>query len=167
LYKWKRSRGDRQVPEPLREILMDLSNLKPAQKRKRRRRLGRGEASGVGKTSGRGHKGQKSRSGASIRAGFEGGQMPLQRRLPKKGFSNYPFKTRYNLVHVRDLARFDAGTVITAELLREAGLVKRNGPVKLLSDGEVSAGYTIKLDRISASARTKIETAGGAVEEML
>ncbi len=91
--------------------------------------------------------------------------MPLQRRLPKKGFTNSPFKVRYNLVHVRDLARFKAGTVITPELLREAGLVKRSGPVKLLSDGEVSAKYTIKLDRISAPARAKIETAGGAVEE--
>ena len=93
--------------------------------------------------------------------------MPLQRRLPKKGFTNSPFRVRYNLVHVRDLARFEAGTVITAELLREAGLVKRSGPVKLLSDGEVSAKYTIKLDRVSAPARAKIETAGGAVEEHL
>ena len=146
---------------------MDLSNLKGPQKRKTRRRLGRGESSGVGKTSGRGHKGQKSRSGVSIGAGFEGGQMPLQRRLPKKGFTNCPFRVRYNLVHIRDLVRFEAGTVITAELLREAGLVKRNGPVKLLSDGEVSAKYTIKLDRVSAPARVKIETAGGAVEENL
>jgi large subunit ribosomal protein L15 len=144
---------------------MDLSNLKPAAKNKRRRRVGRGEASGAGKTSGRGHKGQKSRSGASIGRGFEGGQMPLQRRLPKKGFSNWRFKVRYNLVHLKDLARFDPGTVVTEELLRDAGLVKRKGPIKLLSDGEVSAAYTIRVHRVSARARSKIEEAGGAVEE--
>lgn len=90
--------------------------------------------------------------------------MPLQRRLPKRGFTN-SFKICYNIVHVRELSRFEAGTLITAELLRERGIIKRHGPVKLLSDGDVSARYTIKLDRISAAARSKIEAAGGSVEE--
>ncbi|MEJ2716799.1 MAG: 50S ribosomal protein L15 [Deltaproteobacteria bacterium] len=100
-----------------------------------------------------------------IAPGFEGGQMPLQRRLPKKGFTNAPFKVRYNVVNVKDLSRFEAGTVITAEMLREHGMVKRQGPVKLLSDGELSAAYTVRLDRVSASARSKIEAAGGTVED--
>jgi large subunit ribosomal protein L15 len=143
---------------------MDLSNLKGPEKRKTRRRIGRGESSGWGKTSGKGHKGQKSRSGVSIGPGFEGGQMPLQRRLPKKGFSNAPFKVRYNVVHVKDLNRFEAGSVITPEALREKGLVRRQGPVKLLADGDVSGAYTIKLDSVSVSARTKVEAAGGVVE---
>ncbi len=147
------------------EICMDLSNLRAPEKGKKRRRVGRGESSGLGKTCGKGHKGQRSRSGASISPGFEGGQMPLQRRLPKKGFTNAPFKIRYNLVHIRDLARFDSGTVITPDLLREQGLVKRRGPVKLLSDGDVAGAYTVRLDRVSTSARSKIEAAGGNVEE--
>jgi large subunit ribosomal protein L15 len=90
--------------------------------------------------------------------------MPLQRRLPKKGFSNAPFKVRYNVVHVKDLNRFEAGSVITPEALREKGLVRRQGPVKLLADGDVSGAYTIKLDSVSVSARTKVEAAGGVVE---
>jgi large subunit ribosomal protein L15 len=144
---------------------MDLSNLKGPEKKKKRKRLGRGEASGVGKTSGKGHKGQKSRSGAKIAPGFEGGQMPLQRRLPKKGFTNAPFKVRYNVVHIKDLARFEEGAVITPEMLREHGMVKRRGPVKLLSDGDLTGAYTIRLDRVSGTARSKIEAAGGTVED--
>lgn len=144
---------------------MDLSNLKRADKKKSRKRVGRGEASGLGKTSGKGHKGQKSRSGATIGVGFEGGQMPLQRRLPKKGFTNAPFKVKYNVVHLKDLSRFEAGLLITSDLLRQKGLVKRPGPVKLLSDGDVSAPYTIRLERVSGPARLKIEAAGGKVEE--
>jgi large subunit ribosomal protein L15 len=144
---------------------MDLSNLKGPQNKKRRKRIGRGESSGVGKTSGKGHKGQKSRSGVSIGAGFEGGQMPLQRRLPKKGFSNAPFKVRYIVVHIRDLARFEPGSVITPGALREIGLVNKRGPVKLLADGEVSAAYTVRVNRVSAAAKVKIESAGGVVEE--
>jgi large subunit ribosomal protein L15 len=144
---------------------MDLSNLKGPESKKKRKRRGRGEASGVGKTSGRGHKGQKSRSGAKIAPGFEGGQMPLQRRLPKKGFSNAPFKVRYNVLNIKDLARFEAGSVITPEMLREHGMIKRRGPVKLLSDGELTSAYTIRLDKVSASARSKIEAAGGTVED--
>ena len=141
---------------------MDLSHLQAPPQNKKQRRVGRGESSGVGKTSGKGHNGQKARSGGSISPGFEGGQMPLQRRLPKKGFTN-KFRICYNIIHVRDLERFEAGTLITPELLREKGIVKRRGPVKLLSDGEVSGAYVIKLDRISAAARSKIEAAGGSV----
>jgi large subunit ribosomal protein L15 len=144
---------------------MDLSNLHPPVKNKKRKRVGRGESSGLGKTCGKGHKGQKSRSGGSVARGFEGGQMPLQRRLPKKGFNNLS-RVEYNIVHVKDLARFDAGTAITAEAFREKGLVKRPGPVKLLSDGDVSSPYTVQLDRVSAAARSKIEAAGGTIEEI-
>ncbi|MBM4328551.1 MAG: 50S ribosomal protein L15 [Deltaproteobacteria bacterium] len=145
---------------------MDLSNLKGPTKRKQRKRIGRGESSGRGKTSGKGHKGQKSRSSPDVDPRFEGGQMPLQRRLPKKGFSNAPFKVRYNVVNIKELARFEAGAVITPEMLREKGLVKRRGPVKLLSQGDVSAAYTIQLERVSAAAKAKIEAAGGTVEEI-
>lgn len=144
---------------------MNLSNLKGSIKKKRRR-IGRGESSGWGKTCGKGHKGQRSRSGAKISPGFEGGQMPLQRRLPKKGFSNAPFKIRYNVVNVKDLDRFEPDSVITPEVLREKGLVKRRGPIKLLAEGELSAAYTIKLERISAAARAKVEAAGGTAEEL-
>ncbi len=143
---------------------MRLSNLVGSPDRKKKR-VGRGESSGRGKTCGKGHKGQKSRSGSKIGPGFEGGQMPLQRRLPKKGFSNAPFKTRYNVINIRDLERFDAGTEITPEVVREKGLVKRDGPIKLLAEGDVTAAYTVKLDRVSSAARAKIEAAGGAVTE--
>jgi large subunit ribosomal protein L15 len=141
---------------------MDLSNLKGS-KKQRRKRVGRGEASGLGKTSGKGHKGQKARSGGGVSPGFEGGQMPLQRRLPKKGFTNI-FKIHYNIVNLKDLARFEPGAVITPDSLREKGIVKRSGPIKLLSQGEVSAAFTIMLDRTSTAARKKIEAAGGKVE---
>ncbi len=143
---------------------MDLSNLKASGANKRRRRVGRGESSGWGKTSGRGHKGQKARSGGKVAPGFEGGQMPLQRRIPKKGFRN-KFKVIFNLVHVKDLEKLEPGTTVTAALLREKGMVKRRGPVKLLSDGEVATAYTIRVDRVSSSAKVKIEAAGGVVEE--
>lgn len=142
---------------------MDLSNLKGPQSRKKSRRVGRGESSGVGKTSGRGHKGQKARSGGRVSPGFEGGQMPLQRRLPKKGFTNI-FKIHYNVVNVKDLARLEPNAVVTPELLRDKGIIKRSGPVKLLSDGEIGAAYTVRVDRISSAARSKIEAAGGKVE---
>jgi len=142
---------------------MDLSNL-TGPERKKKKRLGRGESSGLGKTSGKGHKGQKARSGGKVSPAFEGGQMPLQRRLPKKGFNN-PFKVHYNIVNVKDLARLEPGTVVTPALLREKGVVKRQGPVKVLSEGDVSAAYTVKVDRISGAAKAKIEAAGGTVEE--
>lgn len=142
---------------------MDLSNLKAPQSRKKHRRVGRGESSGVGKTSGKGHKGQKARSGGRVSPGFEGGQMPLQRRLPKKGFTNI-FKIHYNVLNVKDLARLDPQDVITPELLRDKGILKRSGPVKLLADGDVPAAYTVRVDRVSSAARSKIEAAGGKVE---
>jgi len=142
---------------------MDLSNLKGPQGRKKHRRVGRGESSGVGKTSGKGHKGQKARSGGGVSPGFEGGQMPLQRRLPKKGFTNI-FKIYYNVLNVKDLARLDPQEVITPELLRDKGILRRSGPVKLLADGAVAAAYTVRVDRVSSAARSKIEAAGGKVE---
>lgn len=144
---------------------MDLTDLTPGTRKKRRKRVGRGESSGLGKTCGKGHKGQKSRTSPNVDPGFEGGQMPLQRRLPKKGFSNAPFKVKYNVINVEDLVRFDAGTEITVDALRTAGIVKRSGPVKLLAQGDVSASYSVKVDRISAKAKEKIEAAGGSVEE--
>ncbi len=142
---------------------MDLSNLQPAIKNKKRKRVGRGESSNWGKTAGKGHKGQKARSGGKVAPGFEGGQMPLQRRLPKKGFTNI-FKVTYNLVHIKDLARLEPGAEVTGELLRDVGIIKGKGPIKMLADGDVSAAYTIKVDRISSAARAKIEGAGGKVE---
>ena len=145
---------------------MDLTNLKGNSKKKKRRRVGRGESSGVGKTCGKGHKGQKSRTSPNVSPGFEGGQMPLQRRLPKKGFSNAPFKVRYNVINIKDLVRFEAGTIVTADLLREKGLIKRRGPIKLLSKGDVTVAYTVKVDRVSHAAKLKIEAAGGQVQEL-
>jgi large subunit ribosomal protein L15 len=145
---------------------MDLSNLKGPLHNRRRKRVGRGESSGLGKTCGKGHKGQKSRTSPNIDPGFEGGQMPLQRRLPKKGFSNAPFKTRYNVINVAALEGFEPETDVTPELLRQKGLIKRKGPVKLLGNGEISQALTVRLERVSGSARSKIEAAGGKVEEL-
>jgi large subunit ribosomal protein L15 len=142
---------------------MKLSNLQRPNNKKSKR-VGRGESSGLGKTCGKGHKGQRSRSGGGVSPGFEGGQMPLQRRLPKKGFTN-TFKVHYNIIHVKDLARFEAGTEITPALLRERGIIKRQGPVKLLADGDAAAAYSVKVERVSSAARSKIEAAGGTVEE--
>jgi large subunit ribosomal protein L15 len=144
---------------------MDLSNLQRPEGNKKKKRVGRGESSGLGKTCGKGHKGQKARSGGKVSPGFEGGQMPLQRRLPKKGFTNI-FKVYYNVINIKDLARLDAGSAVTPEVLREKGIVKRQGPVKLLGEGDVSAAYTVRLDRVSAKARSKVEAAGGAVEAL-
>ncbi len=143
---------------------MNLSDLTGPQARKKPRRVGRGESSGLGKTCGKGHKGQKSRSGGTVSPGFEGGQMPLQRRLPKKGFKN-PFRVRYNVINLKDLSRLETETEITSELLRDKGIVKRRGPIKLLSNGDVTAAYTIKVDRVSSAAKAKIEAAGGSVED--
>jgi large subunit ribosomal protein L15 len=145
---------------------MRLHNLKPnAGARHRRKRLGSGESSGHGKTSGKGHKGQKARSGGSIRPGFEGGQMPLHRRLPKRGFNNAAFKTVYGIVNVDDLEkRFEDGAAINEKLLRGAGLVRgRLDGVKVLGRGEVSKKFHLEVDSISASARKKIEEAGGTI----
>jgi large subunit ribosomal protein L15 len=143
---------------------MDLSNLTTPVSNKKRKRVGRGESSGLGKTCGKGHKGQRSRSGGGVSPGFEGGQMPLQRRLPKKGFHN-PFKIHYNVLNIKDLSILDSSATITPELLREKGIVRRQGPVKLLSEGEAAAAYIIKLDKVSRAAALKIQAAGGTVED--
>lgn len=132
--------------------------------RHRVKRLGCGESSGHGKTSGKGHKGQKARSGGSIRLGFEGGQMPLIRRLPKRGFNNAAFHKNYAVVNLSDLASFKEGTVVNEQLLRESKLVRGHGAgLKLLGDGELKHALTIEVDKVSASAREKIEKAGGSV----
>lgn len=143
---------------------MKIHELRPAEgSRKRRRRVGRGEGSGSGKTSGRGTKGQNSRSGGGVSLGFEGGQMPLQRRIPKRGFTNI-FKKQYEIINVKDLKGFTSGETIDRERLREAGLVRRSVGVKLLGVGEISEPLTIRVDKVSRSAREKIESAGGKVE---
>ena len=144
---------------------MRLHNLKPRPGAKHRvKRVGIGESSGHGKTSGKGHKGQKARSGGSIRLGFEGGQMPLIRRLPKRGFNNAAFHKTYAVVNLDDLNAFAAGTVINEQLLRESKLIRGNvAGLKILGDGELKHGLTIEADKVSASARQKIETAGGTV----
>jgi large subunit ribosomal protein L15 len=142
-----------------------LHNLKPRPgSRHRVKRLGIGESSGHGKTSGKGHKGQKARSGGSIRLGFEGGQMPLIRRLPKRGFNNAAFKKQYALINLDDLNEFKAGTVINEEMLRESKHIRGNvAGLKVLGRGELKHGLTIEADRVSESAREKIERAGGTV----
>ena len=128
------------------------------------KRLGCGESSGHGKTSGKGHKGQKARSGGSLRLGFEGGQMPLIRRLPKRGFNNAAFHKNYAVVNLSDLSSFKEGTVVNEQLLRESKLIRGQGAgLKLLGDGELKHALTIEVDKVSASAREKIEKAGGSV----
>jgi large subunit ribosomal protein L15 len=144
---------------------MDLSNLKPADgATATRKRVGRGQGSGNGKTAGRGHKGAQSRSGFRRKRGFEGGQMPLHRRLPKRGFHN-PFRVEYVVVNVDDLAeRFEAGTVITPGLLREIGLVRAKGPIKVLARGDVEKALTVHAHKFSGKAQEKIAAAGGTTE---
>ena len=147
---------------------MRLNDLKPRKGAKhRKKRLGNGESSGLGKTCGKGHKGQKSRAGCGIRPGFEGGQMPLFRRLPKRGFNNIQFSTRYETVNVYQLeAAFEDGSVVDEAALRQIGLVNRTmSGIKVLGDGELSKKLTVRVDKVSASAREKIEKAGGAVED--
>lgn len=132
--------------------------------RKRKKRIGCGESSGHGKTSCKGHKGQMARAGRGIRPGFEGGQMPLFRRLPKKGFSNERFRDVYEVVNVGDLNAFDDGTVVNEAALREKGLVNRScDAIKILGTGELSRKLTVEIKSLSASAREKIEKAGGSV----
>lgn len=144
---------------------MDLSQLKPAPgSTKNRKRIGRGPGSGTGKTAGKGHKGQKARSGGSIKPGFEGGQMPLQRRLPKRGFTAIN-KKDYNLINLRDLDCFDAETTISLELYGKAGLVKKmKDGIKILADGELSKALTVQAHKFSRAAVEKIEAAGGKAE---
>jgi large subunit ribosomal protein L15 len=144
---------------------MQLNNLKARPGAKHRvKRLGCGESSGHGKTSGKGHKGQKARSGGSIRLGFEGGQMPLIRRLPKRGFNNAAFKTKYAVINLDELEVFEPGSQINEQILREKGLVngKIDG-VKILGRGELTKKLTVEANKFSESARQKIEQAGGAV----
>lgn len=145
--------------------MMRLHNLRPRPGSKHRvKRLGIGESSGHGKTSGKGHKGQKARSGGSIRLGFEGGQMPLIRRLPKRGFNNAAFHKNWAVVNLDALNAFEAGSTVNEQTLRESKLIRGNFfGVKILGDGELKHGLTIEADKVSASARQKIESAGGTV----
>jgi len=145
--------------------MMRLHNLRPRPgARHRVKRLGCGESSGHGKTSGKGHKGQKARSGGSIRLGFEGGQMPLIRRLPKRGFNNAAFHKDFAIVNLSDLNEFKAGTVVNEQLLRESKLVRGDFVgIKILGDGELKHALKIEADKISESAKAKIEKAGGTV----
>ncbi len=144
---------------------MDLSTLKPAPgSTKKRKRVGRGDGSGHGKTACRGHKGQGSRAGGNIAPGFEGGQMPLQRRLPKHGFHN-PFRRSWVVVNLGQLEGFDAGSEVTPETLHERRLVRRKGePVKVLGDGEFTKKLTVRAHAFSARAKEKIESLGGKAE---
>lgn len=144
---------------------MDLSNLSPAKgARKGRKRLGRGVGSGNGKTAGRGTKGQGSRSGGGVRPGFEGGQMPIHRRLPKRGFTNI-FKKVFAIINIRDLNRLQDEALVDEALLVRAGLVKgRRDGIKLLGQGELDRPVTVKVDVVSKGARAKIEAAGGKIE---
>lgn len=144
---------------------MKLHELKPAVgSRTPRRRVGRGLGSGMGKTSTRGQKGQWSRTGGGVRPGFEGGQMPITRRMPKVGFTNI-FKKEFSLVNVEFLEGFEAGTEVTPELLYQEGLVKKlQLPVKILGDGELTKALTVKAHKFSATAAEKIEKAGGKAE---
>lgn len=144
---------------------MKLHELSPAPGSKKiRNRVGRGIGSGNGKTSGRGHKGQNARSGGGVRLGFEGGQNPLYRRLPKRGFNNR-FRTEYAIVNLSDLSQFDAGTEVTPELLLQKGVIKNpKDGIKVLGNGELAVGLTVKANKFSQSAVEKIESAGGKTE---
>ena len=144
---------------------MKIHELSPAEgSRKKGKRVGRGPGSGHGKTACRGHKGQKSRSGGRLRPGFEGGQMPLQRRIPKRGFTNI-FRKECNIINIKDLGRFEPNATLDEKVLKEAGLVKKAGrSIKLLGQGEISHPVVIRVDKVSKTARTKIEAAGGKVE---
>jgi large subunit ribosomal protein L15 len=145
--------------------MIGLHNMQTRPGSKHRvKRLGCGESSGHGKTSGKGHKGQKARSGGSLRLGFEGGQMPLIRRLPKRGFNNAAFHKNYAIVNLSDLNAFKEGTVVNEQLLRESKLIRGGGAgLKILGDGELKHALTIEADKVSTSAREKIEKAGGTV----
>jgi large subunit ribosomal protein L15 len=145
---------------------MDLSNLKPAERSKfSKKRVGRGQGSGTGTQAGRGHKGAQSRSGWKFKRGFEGGQMPLHRRIPKRGFHN-PFRIEYAVVNLDTLGdRFEAGTVVTPELLRERGVVRTTRqPVKVLGRGDIVKNLTVRAHKFSGKAAEKIAAAGGATE---
>ena len=141
--------------------LNELTNLEA----KNRKRVGRGPGSGSGKTAGKGHKGQNARSGGGVRPGFEGGQLPLYRRLSKRGFNNYNFQTVYATVNVSDLERFDEGTVVDTALLKNVGLINKElDGVKVLGNGELTKKLTVKANKFSATAKEKIENVGGTTE---
>ena len=144
---------------------MKLNELSPPKGSKRsRKRLGRGPGSGTGKTSGKGHKGQNARSGGGVRPGFEGGQMPIQRRLPKVGFANI-FKKKIAIVNIRDLSKFESGSVVDEAALIRSGIIKgRRDGIKLLSQGDIAFPLTLKVNGASRIAKEKIEKAGGKVE---
>jgi len=144
---------------------MKIHELSPAKgSRKQRKRVARGPGSGHGKTACRGHKGQRSRSGGGVRLGFEGGQMPLQRRIPKRGFTNI-FRKEYTIINVKDLNKFDPNTTLDGAALKKAGMIKRaSADVKLLGEGQISHPVTIKVQKASKAARMKIEAAGGNVQ---
>ncbi len=144
--------------------LHELTSAKGS--RKKRKRVGRGQGSGSGETAGRGTKGQNSRSGSGLPLGFEGGQMPLQRRVPKRGFTNI-FKKQFEIVNIRDLKRFKSGETVDRDTLLKAGLLKKARAIKLLGQGEISYPLNIKVDKVSQAAREKIESAGGKVEVVL
>lgn len=143
--------------------MLSLANLAPQPgSTKQRKRVGRGPGSGHGKTAGRGHKGYKARSGSGVKPGFEGGQMPLQRRIPKRGFTNI-FKKEYALVSLSQLDSLDSADVISTETLVASGIVKKGMMVKVLANGEVTKALKVQVDKISGSAKSKIEAAGGSV----
>lgn len=145
--------------------MITLANLSPNKGANRqRKRLGRGPGSGHGKTAGRGHKGYKSRSGSGIKPGFEGGQMPLQRRLPKRGFTNIN-TVDYSIVSLNQLDLFEGGSEVTSASLIEKGIARKGRPVKVLANGEINKSITVKVEKVSGGARTKIEAAGGKVVE--
>jgi large subunit ribosomal protein L15 len=146
--------------------LLDLSNLRPAKgARRARKRIGRGPGSGTGKTAGKGHKGKGARSGGNTPPGYEGGQMPLQRRLPKRGFRS-PHRRRYAIVKLAQLERFESGSVVDAAALAAAGLVRERQPIKLLADGVLTRALTIKVDKASRAARERVSAAGGTLEAL-
>lgn len=144
--------------------MINLGNLSPNKgANKQRKRLGRGPGTGHGKTAGRGHKGFKSRSGSGIKPGFEGGQMPLQRRLPKRGFTNIN-SNKFSIVSLSQLNKLDTGTEeVTTAFLIEQGIAAKGLPVKVLANGEISKAVTVSVEKISAGAKAKIEAAGGKV----
>ena len=146
---------------------MKLFELKPGEgSTKDTKRKGRGHGSGNGKTAGRGHKGQKARSGGGVRIGFEGGQMPIYRRLPKRGFNNV-FAKQYAEINVSDLNKFENGAVVDAAALKEAGIIKKSlDGIKVLGNGEVAVKVTVKAAKFTETAKSKIEAAGGKVEVM-
>ena len=145
---------------------MNLNELSPVVPKKARKRVGRGESSGLGKTAGKGSNGQKTRSGSYVHVGFEGGQMPLIRRVPKRGFSNSLFKKEYVVINLDTLeARFEDGAAVTPESLMEAGVVKKlKDGIKILANGEITKKLAISAHKVSEAAKAKIEAAGGSVE---